>query len=101
MQIAEQRFRATGNEKHLREAVQAARRIIELYPQSPDAHADLGQALLQLGKQTNHDQRLSQARAALQRALDLDDARPRWEILRRIPPTKRDKIESQIAETRS
>ena len=84
-------FTLTGDPQYLRSALAPARRITELYPQSPTAHADLGQALLAAGH-------LADAVNHLSVALNLDDARPEWEELRRLPTGRRDELQTQIAE---
>jgi hypothetical protein len=91
-------FALTGNEHYLLTALEPGRRVVELYPQSPAAQADLGTALLNAGKSTMDDEMLSQALQHLTRALDLDEARPDWEELRRMPVRRRQEIETQIAE---
>ena len=59
---------------------------MELYPNSPEAHADLGRCLLNAGRETNDRPALIEAAEHLQQALDLDDARPQWERYRRLRP---------------
>ncbi len=88
----------TGRMDYLNAAIQPARRVVELYPQSPDAHADLGATLLDVGRANDDRALLRQAADHLGEALQLDDARPAWEELRRMPPRERERIRTLLAE---
>lgn len=91
-------FRLTSDRRYNELAVTPARRIVELYPQSPDAHADLGRCLLETARDSRDAGLLTEAADHLRRALDLDDARPSWEELRRLRPHQRQEIEANLAE---
>ncbi|HUU85044.1 MAG TPA: O-antigen ligase family protein [Phycisphaerae bacterium] len=91
-------FDLTGERRYRKLAVSPAQRIVELYPQSPEAHADLGAALLDAARESRNAVMLGNAVKHLQRALDLDDARPEWEELRRLRLQQREDIEARIAE---
>ncbi|MCP4246858.1 MAG: O-antigen ligase family protein [bacterium] len=98
MQIARQAHRLTGHAAYTRTAATAARRVTELYPNSPEAHADLGRCLRNVGRETNDRPTFTRAAEHLQRALDLDDARPEWERYRRLRPKQREEIEDTLAD---
>ncbi|MFQ5491221.1 MAG: O-antigen ligase family protein [Phycisphaerae bacterium] len=89
MHLARRAFQLTGDRGFLDQAVASARRIVGLYPESPSAHADMGEMLLQAG-------RAEDAVEPLTRALALDQARPAWEELRRFSNSRRAKIERQL-----
>ena len=80
---------------HLRAAAEAERRIVELYPESPDAHVNLGDGLALLAAATGDAGVFRQAADHYQTALDLDAARPGWETIRRFRPTRRTDIEGR------
>ncbi|MCH7814023.1 MAG: O-antigen ligase family protein [Planctomycetes bacterium] len=101
MQIARQARRLTGNAAYTRTAATAARRVAELYPNSPKAHADLGHCLLNAGRESNDRPTLIEAAQHLQHALDLDDARPEWERFRRLRPKQRQGIEDALGDVQT
>lgn len=92
-------FRLTRDHRHNKLAINPARRLVELYPQSPEAHADLGSCLLAVARESRIADLLTEAADHLRRALELDGARPSWEELRRLRPRQRQDIEAKIAET--
>ncbi len=80
---------------HLRAAAEAGRRVVELYPESPDAHINLGNSLIALAAVAGAAAPFDEAAAHYQTALDLDDARPEWEAIRRFSVAKRVEIETR------
>ncbi len=89
-QVLLHRYEASRSPADLLQAVVAAERALELYPESPDAHVELARLLslvaTRLGdhpqaKITGRDWR-TEAAAHFRTALDLDDARPSYEIRR-------------------
>ena len=98
MRLCREAYRLTDDNRHVAAAIAPARRVVELYPQSPEAHADLGTCLLDAGRESPDTALLTKAVEHLRRALELDNARPGWEELRRFRPRQREQIEGQIAE---
>jgi hypothetical protein len=98
MRVLRHAYRITGNPRRLASAIEPARRVVELYPQSPDAHADLGSCLLDVGREPPDPALLTEAIQHLNQALALDEARPEWEELRRLPKRKKDEIQRKIIE---
>ena len=98
LHMCQRAFGLTLGQHYLQAAVAPARRVVELYPQSPNAQADLGTALLDAGRDSGDASLLSQAVTHLTRALELDDARPGWEKLRRMPTRRREQIQARINE---
>ena len=98
MRLCREAYRLTDDSRYNAAAIAPARRVVELYPQSPEAHADLGTCLLDAARESPDAALLTEAMEHLRRALELDDARPSWEELRRFRPRQRKQIESQIAE---
>jgi len=99
LRICRRAYKVTGDTAHLAAAVNHARRVVDLYPQSPEAHADLGLSLLDVARHRPTSEQLAEARHHLQRTLDLDNARPTWEQIRRLPPRRRQQIQQAIEET--
>ena len=77
-------------------AVEAAERALALYPLDPAGIASLAECQAQAALVTNSDALRGEALANYRRALDLDDARPWWERIRRFRESKRDTIEKEI-----
>ena len=96
MRICRYAHRTTGDRRYLSAAIEAAREVVRLYPQSPDGQADLGTCLLDAGRKTWDAETLTDARRHLVLALELDDARPEWEELRRLPQRRREEIQAGI-----
>ena len=80
---------------HLRAAAEAERRAVELYPESPDAHVNLGDRLAALAAAVADVAAFDEAADHYQTALDLDAARPAWETIRRFSAAKRVEIETR------
>ncbi len=97
--LCRQAYDLTLNEEFLVAAIEPARRVTELYPQSPEAHAELGACLLDAARLSADPGQLTEARKHLTRALDLDTARPSWETMRRLPARRLESIRKQIDES--
>ncbi|MCH7701385.1 MAG: O-antigen ligase family protein [Planctomycetes bacterium] len=80
---------------HLRAAAEAERRVVELYPESPDAHINLGDRLAALAAVVGDVAAFDEGADHYQTALDLDAARPAWETIRRFSSAKRAEIETR------
>ena len=76
--------------------VWAAREALSLYPMDPAGLILLGDCLLAQGLATGSADVLDGAIARYREALQLDDARPSWETLRRMPTRRRAEIEAKI-----
>ncbi|MEK6799697.1 MAG: O-antigen ligase family protein [Planctomycetota bacterium] len=79
-------------------ALFAARKAVELYPQSPHDWIRLAQTQLEAGKALTDRALLSEALSSFERALGLDNQRPTWETLRRLRPREKEAVERGIAE---
>jgi len=93
---------ATGDPSAYLPAVSAARRIVELYPNSPDDFERLGDAyasLLILSESPLRDARGS-AIAAYEKALRLDASRPEWEVIHRFSARRRGSIQDKVDKLR-
>jgi hypothetical protein len=83
---------ATGNADDYFTAVEAARRVLDLYPLSPKDLAALAELQLQAGEATNTRELLQNAVANYRRALELDEERLSWEELHRLREKERQAI---------
>jgi len=79
-------------------AISAADRAVSLYPTSPQEYLSLGDCYAGLGTRPDDGDRNWRASAidAYRRALELDDARPDWEVIRRLSPQTRSDVEWKI-----
>ncbi len=77
-------------------AVASARRVLEIYPIESQSHVLLGDALTARGVATDNRDDLSQAVAHFARAIEIDQARPAWETIRRLRPVQIDAIRRRI-----
>jgi len=75
-------------------AVAAAREALRLYPQHPRNHVALGECL----RAVETCAAVAEAAIQFQQALDLDDQRPQWEVIRRFSPRERAEIGAHLAE---
>ncbi len=91
----------TQRAEHLRRAVEAAQRVVQLYPSDPSAWRLLGECQLQAGDASSEPGTLKDAEASLSRSLDLDAARPVWEVIRRFSDDERGAIEWLREEVRA
>jgi tetratricopeptide (TPR) repeat protein len=98
LHLCRRAFEITGKTTYLHLGVGPAERVVDLYPQSPDAHSDLGSTLLDASRESGDFDALSRAVEHLNRALELDDSRPEWEQLRRLSDRRRQEIKTQILE---
>ncbi len=83
-------------------AVTAARRIVELYPASPDDFERLGDVYASIPDEPESPCLDAHERAieAYERALALDDARPQWEVVQRFSPRRREGIHEKLDKLR-
>ena len=92
--------RESDNLSRYDEAIDSARDVLELYPQSPLDIVALGDAELEAGRVTKRTQLARDAITSYRRALALDNQRPEWEVFQRLQPTQRDAIHAKINEAR-
>ncbi|MCC7293725.1 MAG: O-antigen ligase family protein [Phycisphaerales bacterium] len=83
----------TQQAEHLIRAVEAAQRVVQLYPSDPSAWRLLGECQMQAGDASSDPEAWKAAEASLSRSLDLDAARPAWEVIRRFSDAERGAIE--------
>ncbi|MGQ9651071.1 MAG: O-antigen ligase family protein [Phycisphaerae bacterium] len=106
--VLELRYDVTGSPADLLQAVTAAEKAVDLYPQSPDGHVDLARLLARVASEISFDPAVKAATrdwvadAILHyhKALDLDAARPCHEI-RRWPQDRRLEINSRLSQLES
>jgi len=106
--VLELRYEAAGNPADLREAVAAAEKALELYPQSPDGHVDLARLLARAASEIRPDPAsgipgrdwLADAIQHYDRALELDADRP-WYEIRRWHKDRRLQIEGQLTQLKA
>ncbi len=104
-QILQLRYQVTRNVEDLLQAVPAARRAVELYPELPDGHVDLARLLAKAATGAESDLSMKAAARVWEveavmhycKALDLDAARPSYEI-RRWSADQRRRIEGELAQ---
>ncbi|MHC4067205.1 MAG: O-antigen ligase family protein, partial [Planctomycetota bacterium] len=101
VRICREAYRLTQDDRHNRAAIEPARRVVQLYPRSPEAHAELGATLLEAARGAVDAEMAQEAVQHLRRALALDDARPTWEVLRRFRPRRRDELQARVEEAAS
>ena len=94
------RARGGGNATHYTEAIHAARRSLELYPQDPQGLILLGDVEAAAGEALNDSTHIDSAIKHYRRALELDDQRLWWEKLRRMSPKERRTVEQKIERLR-
>ncbi len=103
--VLELRYDAAHNPTDLVQAVTAAEKAVDLYPQSPDGHVDLARLLARVASEIPSDPAakaagrdwLADAILHYRKALDLDAARPSYEI-RRWHHDRRMQIESRLSQ---
>ncbi|HPD31442.1 MAG TPA: O-antigen ligase family protein [Phycisphaerae bacterium] len=103
--VLELRYDAAHNPADLLQAVAAAEKAVDLYPQSPDGHADLARLLGRVASEIASDPAaeavgrdwLADAVMHYRRALHLDAARPSYEI-RRWHHDRRMQIEGRLSQ---
>ncbi|MCG3130508.1 MAG: hypothetical protein FLDDKLPJ_01270 [Phycisphaerae bacterium] len=81
--------------RHLDAAAEAAGRAVLLYPTDPTGWRLLGECLLEQGEAGSDRAMPGKAVQAFERALELDAARPEWEVIRRFSPDERLRVEAQ------
>ncbi len=82
-------------------AILAAGRVFALYPNDPTGHMLLAGCWADRGLATFNQADLQRAIGHYQEALRIDDARPTWEVIRRLRPRQREAITSRIADIRT
>ncbi len=87
-----------GDVDVLKAAVTGAERCVALYPNDPDVHVVLADCLGALGRATGDVGLIGRAIQSLERAIALEDAKPEWETIRRMPERVRGEIESRMEE---
>jgi len=97
--LHERRYDFTGSMADLYAALGAARRVVAMYPNSPDDHLALGALLLRLAIRPEAEDLLPEAVAAYEQALWLDAARAPGET-RRWSPEMREEIQRQLESLR-
>ncbi|GJM24034.1 MAG: hypothetical protein DHS20C16_04490 [Phycisphaerae bacterium] len=85
------RHRVEG-EKDAERAVWAMRQALSLYPSRPMSYVELADCLVEVPTCST----LTQAVMHLRRAIELDDARPEWEEVRRFSSRIKTEIEARI-----
>ena len=78
-------------------AVAAAREALHLYPLDPPGLVALGDCLLEAGEAVQSPDRLHEALDTYEQALQLDEARPWWETIRRFRPQEVADIKAKMA----
>jgi len=86
----------THSQEDLWEAIKSARKVLELYPASPDGHLFLAEQLAYAATQLNSADLKSEAVMHYQQALELDAARPGMEEVRRWSPERRRFIQNRL-----
>lgn len=98
MQLRLLRYGVVGDDADLTAAIEAGRRVIELYPASPDAHRELANILGGAARERKSAELAAAAIRHYREALALDAARPGVEELRRWPESWREGLREEIAE---
>lgn len=104
-QILLRRYETSRASGDLLEAVRAAEKAVELYPESPDGRMELARILGRVASDLSADAGaevagrdwLAEAAACYRRALDLDAMRPAYEI-RRWPAERRRQVENELSD---
>lgn len=96
-QLHEMSFWRTGAMTDLVGAVGSARRLVSMYPESPDDHLFLADLLARHLDADEEESTLEEAIVHYQRALELDEARHPTE-LRRWPASRRRAVEEKLAQ---
>ena len=100
MRLYQAKASHTGDAADYHQAIRAAEAALELYPQDPAGIVALADRQLEAGEATGADDLLWQALETYQRSLDLDDARPQWERIRRLRGTDRHAIQIKMEQLR-
>ncbi len=100
MQFYRTKAAATGSTDDRLAAIDAARKVVELYPRGPAGFAALADCQLEAGETADSDGLLQKALENYRHALELDDSRLWWEELRRFTKRERQAIESKIERVR-
>ena len=93
------RAELTGDSDDRSAAVAAAQRAVHLYPTDPASHELLGDCLAAMGRSERETDALRRAVTHYRKALEIDDARPEWETIRRLRPAQREALRTAITET--
>lgn len=90
------RGQLTGDRRDYQAGVEALRQALDLYPQRPRTHLELGIAWTAVGTESA----LVRAIEHFEQALALDDQRPAWEVLTRFSEDERRDITQRIEQAR-
>jgi len=85
----------------LNTAALAAQDALALYPTDPRGYRLFGETLIELGTLSRSENTITAAIEALNRALELDDVRPKWEQIRGLRDRERQAIQEKINEARA
>jgi hypothetical protein len=85
-----------GESASFEAAVSSAGEVVRLYPTDPASHELLADCLAAKGQFEQDKDALRQAATHYSRALELDDARPSWERIRRLRPRHRAALRNTV-----
>ena len=92
-----ERAQHDGSQEHYTHALEAAEAALALYPLSPAGLVTLGDTQLVAGEALDSQELLRAAIDSYQKAIELDDSRPRWETIRRFRSRELAGVQEQIA----
>lgn len=90
------RYQASRSPADLLAARSAGFKAIELFPNSPDDHAAMGDLLSEMARELGPRPWLDEAVYHYQRSLDLDAARPGLDEVRRWPVSRRNSVAQRL-----
>jgi len=94
--ILQAQARHTGRGGDYEYAFEATRGVVDLYPNDPSGWKLRGDCALEAGEATESRELVGAAVRSYRRALELDDARPAWEHIRRFNERRRREIENAL-----
>ncbi len=92
-----ERARRDGSYEHYAPALEAAEAALALYPLSPAGLVTLAETQLAVGEALRSPELLRAAIDSYQKAVELDDRRPKWETIRRFRAREIAGVRDQIA----
>ena len=92
-----ERAQHDGSHEHYAHALEAAEAALALYPLNPAGLVTLGDTQLVAGEALDSQELLRAAIDSYQKAIELDDSRPRWETIRRFRSRELAGVQEQIA----
>ncbi len=95
LQLHLARARHTGEPDDYHAAIASAKRACALYPADPGGYVSLADCQLEAGEALPSDDLLRDAVHSYDRAVELDDARPEWEIIRGFKERERQEIDTK------